>query len=95
VIVLICEDQKFPPFVTMAANLDVDLESGLASENIQRPPAAVVHEKPSIWGVKRTRERPSIPPRLISKTGMPVISTGERDIFVVLISLYLTISVYI
>jgi hypothetical protein len=85
VIALICEDQE-SPFVTMTANLDVDLESGLASEKIQHPPAAVVHKRPS----KRTRKSRPIPPRLISKTGMPVISAGKTNIFVVLISLYLT-----
>ena len=96
VIVLICKDQKFPlrEFVTMAANLDVDLESGLASENIQHFPAVIVHDKLSISGVKRTRECPSIPPRLISKTGMPVISTGKHNIFVMFISIYFTISMH-
>jgi hypothetical protein len=76
----------------MVANLDIDLESGLASvsQKIQHPLAAVVHEGPSVRA-KLTGERPPIPPRWISKTGMPVISAGKHNIFVVLISPYPTV----
>ena len=79
------QDQRLSPPRTMAANPHVDLESGLAVEKIQRPSAAVVHERnqrgPTWWGKCRPIAR-----LFISKIGMPVVFAREKKFTAVLIS---------
>ena len=63
----------------MSVDLDVDLEKGLAVDEVQAPSAAFVLEKPrrrstaaSGWATLATMHKPHwVTPRLISKTGMP------------------------
>ena len=69
----------------MSVDLDVDLEKGLAADEVQAPLPAVVQERQrrgtaaSGWATLATIHKPRwVTPRLISKTGMPDICAGKQ-----------------